>query len=204
MKKLFLNIQKVHIKGKDPSVLSTLVADIDKQMQSLVIATDEARALMSKYNGNNNGAQYEKASATLHELSRHIRECTVVVNDLEMQVVAFQNKVFRFEGSNRAAPMPKKFIATETKAITSHVDLQYGMDEMRAVATGLSKYCEKTRSVIKGILMARSRISTVWVDPQFKDFAAVIENVRVVTERHVKELDVYVTYLNTRIKEMLS
>ena len=204
MKKLHLNITNIHIKAKDPGVLSTLIADIDKQMQNLVLATDSVKALVTKYSGNNNGVQYENASRSLQALSHYMRESTLVINDLEMQVVAFQNKVYRFEGSNKSAPTPKKYVINEARTNTNHVVVQYGMNEMKAVSTGLAQYCERTRSVIKGMLMARNRISTVWVDPQFKDFSSVIEEVRVVTEKHIKELDAYVVYLNARIKELMS
>ena len=53
-------------------------------------------------------------------------------------------------------------------------------------------------------MMAKNRIASVWVDPQFKDFSSVIEGVRVVSEKHIKELEAYVTYLNARIKELMS
>ena len=75
---------------------------------------------------------------------------------------------------------------------------------MRAVSTALSQYCERAKTAIKGIMMARNRISSVWLDPQFKDFSSVIEGVRVVSEKHIKELEAYVMYLNVRIKELMS
>ena len=203
MKKLHLNITNIHIKAKDPGVLSTLIADIDKQLQTLVASTDSAKSLITKYSGSNNGDQYENACRSLQALSQHIKECTLTINDLEMQVVAFQNKVYRFEGSNKSAPPPKKYIINETRVNTNHATVQYGMAEMKAVSTGLAQYCERARTVIKGILMARNRIATVWLDPQFKDFSAVVDSVRVAAEKHIKELDSYVTYLNTRIKEIM-
>lgn len=204
MKKLHLNITNIHIKAKDPGVLSTLIADIDKQLQNLVVATDTAKSLVIKYSGNNNGNQYENACKSLQLLSHHIKECTTTINDLEMQVVAFQNKVYRFEGSNKTAPTPKKYTINEAKVNTNLAKVQYGTNEMKVVSIGLSQYCERARSVIKGILMARNRIGTVWVDPQFKDFSSVIDSVQVVAEKHIKELESYVVYLNTRIKELMS
>ena len=204
MKKLYLNINKIHIKAKDPSILSTLVADIDKQMQALVMATDSVKTLVSKYSGNNNGIQYENACRSLQALSLHMRDSALIINDLEMQVVAFQNKVYRFEGSNKSAPMPRKYVVAETRVNANTANIQYGTNEMRAVSTALSQYCERAKTAIKGIMMARNRISSVWLDPQFKDFSSVIEGVRVVSEKHIKELEAYVMYLNVRIKELMS
>lgn len=204
MKKLHLNITNIHIKAKDPGVLSNLIADIDKQLRGLVDATDSARNLMTKYSSSNNGSQYENACTALHALSRHIKESVLIINDLEAQVVAFQNKVYRFEGINKSAPMPKKYVINESRVVANHAIVQYGMNEMRTVATGLSQYCDKTRNVIKGLLQARSRIATIWVDSQFKDFSAVIDSVRMAAEKHIKELDSYVTHLNTRIKELMN
>jgi hypothetical protein len=203
MKKLHLNIERVHIKAKDPGVLSTLIADVDKQMQKLVASTDSISALMAKYITNNDGEQYDKATTALRTLRKNICESAMTINDLEMQVVAFQNKVYRFEGSNKSAPPPKKIVIKEIKS-TSHTNVQYGMSEMRIVATGLANYCENARAAIKGIIMAKNRIGSVWVDPQFKDFSSVVDTVKLAAEKHIKELDLYVAYLNTRIKEFRS
>jgi hypothetical protein len=52
--------------------------------------------------------------------------------------------------------------------------------------------------------MAKNRIGSVWVDPQFKDFSSVVDTVKLAAEKHIKELDLYVAYLNTRIKEFKS
>ena len=51
MKKLHLNITNIHIKAKDPGVLSTLIADIDKQLQNLVVATDTCNYRCGIYEG---------------------------------------------------------------------------------------------------------------------------------------------------------
>lgn len=201
MKKLYINIEEIKIKGR-PSLLTQPVNDIDRRMQQLASSTEYIKGIMYKFSGTNQGTQYKKACEAVTELSAQLYGASETLNDVQHQIVKFENKCHRYEDESASASSPRKHNVKKVKVTVNTSEIEFHKSQMITVRDSLEKYSRSAKEECKKLRSNRDSIGRVWTDRQFKDFSVYIDDVCSVIEKGCKELDDYKNYLNIKIKEL--
>ena len=96
MKKLYENIEDIKIKGSVDQ-LSDIVRAMDISLQNIADNTDLLAGLLIKFSASNKGTQYEKVVNTAMQLRDEMFDASIELNEMQKQIVAYQNKVYRYE-----------------------------------------------------------------------------------------------------------
>ena len=201
MKKLYVNVEEVKIKGR-PEALTRVVMDIDRRTQELASATELIKGIMYKLSGTNRGKQYKQACDAVTELSADVYDASEVLNDVQHQIIKFENKCHYYEGESISAPSPRRHSVRKIKVSVNTSEILFEKPQMIYVRNALDKYSKLAREECKKLRSNRDSIGRIWTDRQFKDFSVYIDNVCMIVEKGCRELDEYKNYLNERIKGM--
>ncbi len=201
MKKLYENIEEVSIKGR-PEELTQVVDSIDITMQEFANETENVKVIMYKYSGTNQGIQYKNACDAITDLSNQIYDASEELNELQRQVVEFQNKCYRYEGLGYLCTSPRSHNINRIRVLANTSSIDFKKPEMIIVRDALERYSCSARDVYKKLQSDRDYIGTIWEDRQFRDFSSFIDEVCIIIENGCKNLDEYKDYLHARIKEI--
>ena len=92
MKKLYENIENIHIKG-GIGQLSEVVKVMDIALQNIADNTEQLTGYLSKYSASNKGVQYDKVVKTSLRLRDELFRTSQELNDMQNQIVIYQNKM---------------------------------------------------------------------------------------------------------------
>lgn len=202
MKKLYMNIRDINIKG-DPSLLSEVVSVMDVSLQNIAVKTQQLVNQLNKYGASNKGHQYAKVVSTSIRLRDELYQASYDLNDMQNQIVQFQNKIFRYEEMAERAQKPNSYMVDKYKNIVVETSMvQFNREDMLSVAAMLKNYKEAISYHIKKINDKKNSIGGVWKDRQYNDFASFIEEVIKNVNKALGIFDEYVFYLEKQIKEL--
>ncbi len=201
MKKLYENIEDINIKG-GVEQLSEVVRAMDISLQNIADNTDMLVGYLIKYSASNKGSQYEKVVNTSMQLRDEMLNASVELNDMQNQIVAYQNKIYRYEEMAVSAQQPNPYLVTKRQVSVDTSIVQFNRTDMLDVAAALRNYSERVYHHIKTINEKKNSIAAVWRDSQYDDFAEFISAITRNVIEAIKVFEDYVVYLEEKIKEL--
>lgn len=202
MKKLYENIENINIKGGVPQ-LTEMVTVIDVSLQNMAANTEQLTMQLNRYSTSNKGFQYERVVNTTLKLRDELYEASMELNEIQNQIVAYQNKIYRYEEMNDSVSKPYPYLVNRNQNVNVETAVvQFNRAEMMNLAALLNNYGEKVLYQLRTISQKKNSIAMVWCDSQYDDFAEFIDGVIKSVLAALKEYQNYVIYLNEKIKEL--
>ena len=201
MKKLYENIEDIYIKGS-ATVLSEMITSMDITLQEIAAGTERISDIVMKYSQSNSGRQYEKVVATLSSLENTLYEASISMNEMQHQIVDYQNKILRYEGSAESAHNPNPHLVQRTHINVESGKVQFRLADMIDVSNALDEYYNAVLSRLQNLLDSKNNIASIWLDSQYNDFAEFIEEIVSKSVEALRIFDEYILYLNERIREL--
>lgn len=201
MKKLYENIENIHIKG-GIGQLSEVVKVMDIALQNIADNTEQLTGYLSKYSASNKGVQYDKVVKTSLRLRDELFQMSQELNDMQNQIVIYQNKMYRYEDMTETASTPNPYLVTKKQVNVDTTIMQFNRTDMMELVATLRNYSERVYHHMKTIIEKKNSIASVWKDPQYDDFAEFIEEIKRNVVEALKVYEDYVIYLEDKIKEL--
>lgn len=201
MKRLYERIEDINIKG-GIGQLSDVVRTMDISLQNIADNSDQLVSILAKYSSTNKGTQFERVIKTAVKLRDKLFDASMELNDMQNQIVAYQNKVYRYEEMAENAPAPNPYRVTQRHINVETSVVQFNRPDMINVTAALRNYSERVTHHIKTINSKKNSIAMVWMDTQYKTFADFIDNVTRDIIESIRIYEDYVKYLEDRIKEL--
>ena len=201
MKKLYMNIADVYIKG-NPLQLAEVITAMDESLQNVCQATEDITNLVIRYSASNKGSQYEKMTSTLIKLRDEMYEASLQLNEMQNQIVEYQNKVLRYEGLSESASVPNKHTVNRAGINVDISEVQFQLSEMMEVSNELTSYSESVYHNMQNIVRGKNDIAAIWQDSQYNDFAEFIDELSRDSLAALKVFGEYKEYLDKKIKEL--
>ncbi len=202
MKKLYERIENIDIKG-DISQLTDMVTTIDIALQHVTEQTHLLTTNLIRYSATNKGTQYEKVVAHTIRLRDELSEAYLELNDIQNQIVAYQNKLYRYEERNEFAAKPHPYLVNANQGINVETTaVQYEISEMRQIVALLNNYSQTVFFQMRTIIQKKNEIGMVWRDSQYRDFSDFIDMITIAIKDALKEYQEYARYLNEKIEEL--
>lgn len=202
MKKLYENIEDIYIKG-GAGQLTEVISSMDISLQNISQGTETIYGLLMKYSSTNKGAQYEKVVNTTNSLREKLYDASLQLNEMQNEVVAYQNKIYRYEDMSESASAPNQYLVERTGSVNVDTSaVQFTLADMLELSGALKEYSEAVIYHLKNIVDGKNNIGSVWQDTQYNDFSEFIETICTETVEGLKVFDDYVEYLDEKIKEL--
>ena len=201
MKKLCENIEDIHIRG-DIGQLSDIVRSMDMSLQNIADNTDKLTGYLVRYGASNRGAQYAKVVNTALSLRDELFDASIDLNEMQKQVVDYQNKVYRYEDMSQSASPPNAYLVTKHNVATDSSGVQFTRTDMVRLIGALQSYSQIVYDQTKSINHKKDDAGSIWLDTQYNDFAEFIDEVTKKIVSALKIYDEYVIYLNGKVKEL--
>lgn len=202
MKKLYENIEDIDIKG-GVGQLSDVVTAMDISLQNIAEATERLTAQLIKYSVSNKGAQYHKVVSTSMRLRDVLYSSSIELNEMQNQIVAYQNKIYRYEEISDSAQKPNPYLVTRNQNVNVETSaVQFNRSEMINVVALLRNYSDFVYHHVKAINEKKNAIAAVWRDSQYNAFSDFIDSVKRKIGDALKVFEDYVIYLDEKIKEL--
>ena len=201
MKKLYENIEDIKIKGSIDQ-LSDIVRAMDISLQNIADNTDYLANILIRYSASNKGMQYEKVVKTAMQLRDEIFDASIALNEMQNQIVAYQNKVYKYEDlpGNAQSPNPylgqKRVISVDTSVV------QFSRTDMLQLVAVLRNYSERVFHHTRTINEKKNAAASIWQDSQYKDFSMFVDDITKKVIDAIKVYEDYVIYLEDKIKEL--
>ena len=199
MKRLDQNIDRVHIIG-GVGQLTDIVQAMDTSLQNIADSTDRLTDFLLRFSDSNKGQQFEKIVNMTVRLRDELFEDAHELNDLQGQIVSYQNKVSRYEGLSESAPRPNPFLARKRPINVDTTQFQFNREEMLRLVAALTNYAEIVHQHLKRINDKKNTAGQIWRDTQYKDFAAFVEDVTRRVQDVLKDYGGFVQDIEERIK----
>ena len=143
MKRLYENIEDINIKG-GVSQLSEMVTAMDISLQNMAENTEQLTMQLIRYSASNKGTQYEKVVNTTLKLRDELYQASIDLNEMQNQIVAYQNKIYRYEEMSESAIKPYPHLVNRNQNINAETAVvQFNRTEMMNLAALLNNYGEK-------------------------------------------------------------
>ena len=201
MKKLYENIENIHIKG-GIGQLSEVVKVMDIALQNIADNTEQLTGYLSKYSASNKGVQYDKVVKTSLRLRDELFRTSQELNDMQNQIVIYQNKMYRYEDMSETASTPNPYLVSKKQINVDTTIMQFNRTDMMELSATLRNYSERVYHHMKSIIEKKNSIASVWKDPQYDDFAEFIDEIKMNVVEALKVFEDYVIYLEDKIKEL--
>ena len=201
MRKLYENIEDIYIKG-NPAQLTEAITEMDVSLQTISDATEYLSEQLVRYSGSNKGAQYQRVVATVMEVRDELYLASIELNEMQNQIVAYQNKIFRYEDMTECAVAPNPHLVQRSNIYVDESVVQFSLPEMMSVVQCLAGYHELVTAHTHKLLDNRDYISTFWCDSQYNLFSQFIGEVCVAIVDALKEFSDYLAVLDQKIKEL--
>lgn len=201
MKRLYENIEDINIRG-GIGQLSEVVRTMDISLQNIADNTEQLTGYLAKYSSFNKGKQYQKVVSTSLRLRDEMFQASVELNEMQNQIVTYQNKIYRYEDMGESAPKPNPYLVTKRQVNVDTSVVQFNRTDMQEVVVALRNYSERVFHHIKSINQKKNSIASVWMDTQYDDFTEFIDNITKTIIDAIKIYEEYVIYLEEKIKEL--
>lgn len=201
MKRLFENIEDIYIKG-DISELTSVVKVIDASMQNIADVSDQLAEKLAKYASSNKGLQFERVITTSVTLRDELYQASLELNDMQNQIVAYQNKIYRYEGLSQSAEVPNAYLVNRRAISYDSSEFMFSRTEMNEVCELLKNYRDFVSQHLSRVSDGRNDIGMIWQDTQYNDFSVFIDEVIKKVTDALGIYDDYRVYLENQIKEL--
>lgn len=201
MRKLYENIEDIYIKGS-PAELTSIITAMDISLQNISEGTEQLAAKLVKYSDSNKGTQYERIIAKLLVLRDVLYQASVDLNGMQNEIVAYQNKIFRYEDMPELASAPNPHMVQRINIRVEVSQVQFNLAEMMSVSAELRNYSEAIIYHTQNLLDSKEQVATIWLDSQYTIFAQFIDDVCKEIIDALKSFDEYVLVLEEKIKEL--
>lgn len=202
MKKLYENIEDINIRGSI-SQLTEMVAAMDISLQNMAENTEQLTMQLNRYSTSNKGFQYKRVVNTTMKLRDELYEASLELNEMQNQIVTYQNKIYRYEEMSENAVKPYPYLVNRNQNVNVETaSIQFNRTEMINLVAILNNYAEKVLYQLRTISQKKNSIATFWCDSQYKDFSEFIDSMTKSVMEALKEYKDYVIYLNEKIKEL--
>ena len=201
MDKLYINVEKCEIAGGAKN-LTPMVQEMDRRLQELASETITIKNTLLKFASTSASEQYKKATLSVYNLSETITEKSYQLNDMQGQIVTYQNNISRFEDNGQIFSNPNPFTVVKTQINVDTSVFKFNLEEMIEVNKCISKYTDNTREILKVLQSNKSSIGFIWKDPQYKDFEMFIDEIVSETNKNIDILEDYSKYLGQKIQEL--
>ena len=199
MKKLYERIEDINIKGGlEP--LSEVLTVMDSALQNIAAYTDKLVKHLVKFNATNMGKRYENVVSNSLRLRDDLFDASYQLNDMQNQIVAYQNKIYRYEGMAELAEKPNPYLVTKADVTVTNSGIQFNKTDMIELVTLLRNYSEGVYNQLRTIKEKKEEIAEVWQDSQYKDFAEFVDRVIRKVFGTIKIFEDFVLELEARIK----
>ena len=199
MKKLYERIEDINIKGGlEP--LSEVLTVMDSALQNIAAYTDKLVKHLVKFNATNMGKRYENVVSNSLRLRDDLFDASFQLNDMQNQIVAYQNKIYRYEGMAELAEKPNPYLVTKADVTVTNSGIQFNKTDMIELVTLLRSYSEGVLNQLRTIKEKKEEIAEVWQDSQYKDFAEFVDRVIRKVFGTIKIFEDFVLELEARIK----
>ena len=202
MKRLYENVEKINIIG-DVSQLSDVVTAMDISLQIIADYTDSLYSNLIRYSATIKSTQFERVVKSTGSLREVLFVTSHELNDMQNQVVTYQNKIYRYEDRPESAQKPNRYLVNKRQNV--NVETYATVIDKRImieIAAMLKNYSEQVFYHAKTIRDRKNAIGSVWRDAQYTDFSEYIDGVTRDIENALKVFDDYVLYLEDKIKEL--
>ena len=199
MKKLYERIEDINIKG-GVELLSEVVTVMDIALQNIAAYTDKLVNHLVKFNNTNMGKRYENVVSNSLRLRDDLFDASYQLNDMQNQIVAYQNKIYRYEGMAELAEKPNPYLVTKADVTVTNSGIQFNKTDMIELVTLLRNYSEGVYNQLRTIKEKKEEIAEVWQDSQYKDFAEFVDRVIRKVFGTIKIFEDFVLELEARIK----
>ena len=179
-----------------------MVRAMDISLQNIADNTDQLTGYLAKYSASNKGAQYDKVVKTSLHLRDEMFQASLELNEMQNQIVAYQNKIYRYEDMSEVAQTPNPYLVTKRQVNVDISVVQFNRTDMIELAAALRNYSERVYHHIKTISEKKNSIASVWRDTQYDDFAEFIDGVMRNVVEAIRVYEDYVLYLEDKIKEL--
>ena len=201
MKKLYENIEDINING-EISDLTDVVKAIDNSLQNIANMTEQLTDTLEKYSDVVKGVQFKKTVDNACELREMLYITSLEFNEMQNQVVEYQNKIYRFEDMTDYCQRPNPYEVNRRVIEVEDRVVQLKRSDLERVVAYLNKYNDEVYFQIKNILANKNDIASVWRDSQYQDFSEYIDGIAGKVVDSLKVFDDSVNYLNEKIKEL--
>lgn len=201
MKRLYENIEDIHIKG-DIAQLAEIVTVMDHSLQSLSQSTEDIFALIIRYSESNKGRQYEMLVNTTVTLREELYRDSILLNEMQNDIVAYQNKVYRYEGLGNSGLRPNGHLIERANINVDTTEVQFLKSEMLYLLNSLGDYSNSVYDRLRDIVIKKEEMASIWDDTQYCDFSDFIDQLSAKTIEAVNVFDDYFVYLNDLIMEL--
>lgn len=202
MKRLYENIEDINIKG-GVGQLSDVVTAMDISLQNIAENTERLVGQLNRYSVSNKGAQYGKVVDVSMRLREVLFRASQDLNDMQNQIVVYQNKIYRYEEMTVDARKPNPYLVTRNQNVNVETStIQFDRNDMQNVAAMLRNYSEIVYYHAKNIVDKKNAIASIWRDSQYNDFAEFIDGVMRRIGEALSIFEDYVLYLEDKIKEL--
>lgn len=201
MRKLYENIEDIHIKGS-PAELTSIITAMDISLQNISEWTEQLTAKLIKYSDSNKGSQFERVVSRLLELRDVLYQASVDLNGMQNEIVAYQNKIFRYEDMTEHALAPNPHMVQRININVEVSVVQFNVAEMMSVSAELRNYSEAIFYHTQNLLDSKAQAASIWLDSQYTIFAQFVDDVCREVVSALKIFDEYVLVLEAKIKEL--
>ena len=201
MKRLYENIEEINIKGS-PTQLYEAVTAMDVTLQGIADGTEQLFGIVAKYSAVNHGAQYSRMMETVYQLRDTLIRSSTELNVMQNEVVAYMNKVFRYEEMSEVAAKPNAYMVQKATVNVDNTGTGFVLSDMLDVESALSEYSEAIYSQAVKLNQEKDQLASIWCDSQYDDFATFVESVCRDIIDALKIFDDYRINLDERIKEL--
>ena len=201
MNKLYINVDRCEVTG-GAQALSPIVQEMDRRLQELATETETMKGVLFKFVGSNSSEQFEKAAVSIYNLSEHLFEASEQLNDMQCQIVKYQEAIARYNDNSYTFSAPNAHNVKKVQIDTDTNHFQFTHDEMVYVNQCIQKYTNDARDTIKHLKSNKESIGSIWKDPQYKDFSDFIDEIVSKTENSIAVLEEYSAYLARKITEL--
>ena len=199
MKKLYERIEDINIKGGlEP--LSEVLTVMDSALQNIAAYTDKLVKHLVKFNATNMGKRYENVVSNSLRLRDDLFDASYQLNDMQNQIVAYQNKIYRYEGMAELAEKRHPYLVTKADVTVTNSGIQFNKTDMIELVTLLRNYSEGVYNQLRKKKKKKEEIAEVWQDSQYKDFAEFVDRVIRKVFGTIKIFEDFVLELEARIK----
>ncbi|MBR2295272.1 MAG: hypothetical protein IJ869_05880 [Clostridiales bacterium] len=201
MKKLYVNIEDIDIRGSVTD-LTDMVNHMDNTLQDAAQSTEIITTLVVKYNSSNAGQQYSRMVAALMRLRDELYDASISMNEMENEIVIFQNKVMRYEGMLESVSAPNRYRVERARIHIEESSIQFRKSEMVQLSNELNSYGESLFYQFQSLARFKDEIGQIWRDSQYSDFAEFIDEVGASIFSGLSVFAEYLDYLNAAINEL--
>lgn len=201
MRKLYENIEDIHIKGS-PAELTEIITAMDISLQNISEGTEQLTLKLIKYSETNKGTQFDRVREKLVTLREVLYQASVDLNGMQNEIVAYQNKIFRYEDMAELASVPNPHMVQRININVEVTSVQFNLSEMMTVSAELKNYSEAILYHTRQLAEKKNQAGSIWLDSQYDLFAQFIDDVCSEIIDGLKLFDEYILALDEKIKEL--